>query len=100
MVVSGRLILLDSKSYSDNKPVFSLSLVVIHFSDNQWQPISPLIVRKKNWKSASLVSSDNHDNENCTYFFSEDILLYPHENPIRQGEISRRADVFLKRRGV
>ena len=35
MVVNGRLILLDSKSYSDNKPVFSLSLVVIHFSDNQ-----------------------------------------------------------------
>jgi hypothetical protein len=33
-------------------------------------------------------------------FFSEDILLYPHENPIRQEEISRRADVFLKRRGV
>ena len=35
MVVSGRLTILDSASSSDNQPVFSLSLVVIHFSDNQ-----------------------------------------------------------------
>ena len=35
MVVSGRLTFLDSMSYSDDQPVFSLSLVVIHFSDNQ-----------------------------------------------------------------
>ena len=68
MVVRGRLSIYESVISTDNRLVFSLSLVVSYKYDNQWQPILPLVIIGIYWKSVSLIYTDNHDNDFLTFF--------------------------------